>query len=88
MNLIQKILRRQIIEVENAIEDVAIELIELQGAKSELERAFPYLVGTHYYNRKIQIETRIDELTAILKKAETKEIIDAPEQQFILTKRR
>jgi hypothetical protein len=69
----------------NALLDVAVELIEKRAELAECERAFPYLSGGYYYDRKDQLEQRIEELESILSRAGLKEVKKTPVKQFLVT---
>jgi len=71
--------------VKKAITKVVIELIELKAVQRDLERALPYLCTCYYYDRKQQVERRIDELNEILLKAKIGWVKDAPAEQYLVT---
>jgi hypothetical protein len=67
------------------ITKIVIEAIETKAILQELERAFPYLPSNYYYNRKVQLERRVEELENILSKAEIGYSKDAPAEQYLVT---
>lgn len=73
-------------EVQERIGQVVVELIELRAVRSELNRSFPYLTGSYYYQRLRQIDDRIQDIEEILIKANVGFVKDAPSEQYLITK--
>lgn len=71
--------------LEIAITKVLIELIETRAVLAELERAFTYIDGNYYYNRKLKLTTREAELEAILERSQVGYVKEAPLEQYLVT---
>lgn len=71
-----------------ATTDVVIELLDVRSVLAELERAFTHLDGIYYYNRKLKLSRREEELVAILERADIGYAKDAPVEQYLVITRR